>query len=663
MSKTLIIVESPAKAKTIGGFLGKEYIIESSYGHLRDLPKSKMGIDIEHNFEPRYIIARAKSKIATRLKKIAHSASTIIFATDEDREGEAITWHLMHIFGLEEEVNHKNRIVFHEITKAAIEKALQTPRAIDINLVNAQQGRRVLDRLVGYELSPLLWKKVARGLSAGRVQSAALRMVVEREQERRAFVAQEYWTIEGLFKKEKKEFSGILFSVNDAIVDKFDISNKEKSDAILDDCANVSDGIVQEIKSREESSSPPPPFSTSSLQQQAYRELHFQARKTMMIAQQLYEGIEIDGQSTGLITYMRTDSLHISEDFIGEARAFIEKEYGMPFLSDAPRRYKTKAKLAQEAHEAIRPTNAARMPLSIKNFLTNDHYRLYDLIWRRAVATQMKEARKKYSDVLIECRGKKEKYIFKAKGVEILFDGFLVMRKEKSEETILPMLEKGDSVDVSSIEGSQHFTEPSARFNDASLVKALEEYGIGRPSTYSSIISTLLGRNYMKRQQGFAPTEIGEVVNSLLVTHFPKIVDYAFTARIEEELDEIAEGKLQWQNVVRAFYTPFKELVEKKKEEINKQTMVQSYLDEKCPGCGNRLMKKFSRFGPFIACEKFPECRYIKKEKKEVVLLDVACPECKEGKVAERKNRRGKIFYGCSRYPDCKFVSSKKPEE
>ncbi len=703
----LVIVESPTKAKTISKFLGKDFQIKSSFGHLRDLPQKEMGIDIEHNFAPHYVVPRKNQKIVADLKKSAAKAKLIYFASDEDREGEAISWHLAQI--LKPKSGQTRRIAFHEITKDAILKALENPRDIDLNMVDAQQARRVLDRLVGYELSPFLWKKVAKGLSAGRVQSVAVRLIVEREREIQKFVPEEYWNIEGDFKKEKggENFSAKLNKINDKVLDKFAIKSKSEADKILKDL----DGRnyrVGNIEEKETKRTPPPPFITSTLQQDANRRLGFSAKQTMMIAQQLYEGVDLGGEgSVGLITYMRTDSVNLSEKFLTEARQYLKKTFGEKYLAPGSRRFTTKSKIAQEAHEAIRPTEAARDPENVRSYLDDHQYKLYNLIWRRAVASQMSEAALIGTAVDIEAEksGEKKSYTFRANGLTIKFDGFLKVYGT-SQETILPAFKIDEILELLKLNPNQHFTEPPARYSDASLVKTLEEYGIGRPSTYAPTISTIIDRGYVEKIEGrrLKPAEIAFTVNDLLVEHFPQIVDFKFTARMEDDLDEIAEGKKKWVPVIKEFYMPFKENLDQKYKNVAKAEEPTNEICEKCGApmviktgrygkflacsgfpkcrnikslgtpdggppepettneicdkCGAPMVIKHGRFGKFLSCSKYPECKNMKPLVKST---GVACSECGKGEIVERRSKRGRTFYSCNRYPDCKFALWSKP--
>lgn len=691
MAKNLVIVESPTKAKTITKFLGKDYQIESSFGHVRDLPKSKMGIDIEHNFEPQYVIPTKAKKNVNALKEKAKKADFVYFATDEDREGEAISWHLQQILKLPE-IKGK-RIAFHEITKEAINNALKNPRNLDINLVNAQQARRILDRLVGYELSPFLWKKIYKGLSAGRVQSVAVRLIVERERERLAFKPEEFWTIDAIFIKDNSEFKASLSKIDAKKIDKLEIKNQKQAATIFTELKNEKYQITA-VETKDKKRNPYPPFTTSTLQQTANNVLGFSAKQTMMFAQKLYE--------TGFITYMRTDSVNLADKFLGEAQDYIKNQFGEKYHSR--RVFKSKQKGAQEAHEAIRPTEAGCAPESIKNDLDDKQFRLYDLIWKRAMASQMSEAI--IGQTAVDINNDNDKYTFRATGSQIKFEGWLKVLPEKATENILPLLKEKDAVNAKEIKPEQHFTEPPPRYTEASIVKALEEKGIGRPSTYAPTISTIIDRKYIeKEERKLKPTEIGFTVNDLLVEHFPKIVDYEFTAKMEEELDEVAEGKQKWQPLIANFYQPFKQNLMQKEQEVSKADFTEETnekcdkcnspmiikmgrygkflacsgfpkcrnikslnkdnqpeatpaLDEKCPDCGKPLVQKRGRFGAFIGCSGYPDCKYIKKEKRGT---GVTCPLCNKGEIVAKRSRRGKTFYACDQYPNCKNAYWSKP--
>jgi len=640
--KKLVIVESPTKAKTIQQFIGKDYNVQSSFGHVRDLPKSKLGVDVDKNFEPSYVIPTKARKTVSLLKKEAKKADSVILASDEDREGESIAWHLAQALGLQD----PERIVFHEITKQAIQEALEHPRKIDNNLVEAQQGRRILDRLVGYKLSPFLWKKVARRLSAGRVQSVAVRLVVDREREIEKFKPEEYWSVEALFEKEKQQFKAALSAKDGKAVEKLDIHNKEEADAILQDLEGAEYKIAQ-IEKKETNKNSLPPFTTSTLQRAAASRFHFPARLTMSVAQQLYE--------QGHITYHRTDSLNLAQSALAAAQEFITKEYGTNYYAGKPRVFKTKSKGAQEAHEAIRPTVPANRPDSLK--LTPQQTKLYKLIWQRFIASQMSPAVFDATSIDIAAAN----YTFHATGQMLKFAGFLKVYPMKFEETDLPGLEKDEILDLKKLLSEQHFTQPPPRFNEASLIKALESYGIGRPSTYAPILSTIQDRNYVEKddQRRLRPTEIGLAVNDLLVAHFPQIVDVAFTAQMEEELDEIAEGKKEWQPMLKEFYGPFAANLAKKEKEVAEQKITAEETDKQCPECGKPLLIRFGRYGKFYACSGFPECKYTASLEENNI--NVPCPKCGKGQLTAKRTKRKKIFYGCNRYPECDFALWDKP--
>lgn len=693
----LVIVESPTKAKTITRFLGKGYKVESSFGHVRDLPKSKLGVDVEKDFEPQYIVPLKAKKRVAELKKLAAKADTIYLASDEDREGEAIAWHLEQLLPSKKPMK---RIAFHEITKEAILHALENPRELHPHMIDAQQARRVLDRLVGYELSPFLWRKIYRGLSAGRVQSVAVRLIVEREREIQAFKPQEFWSIDALVSKDGQDFEAALHAMDGKALKKFDIATKDAADTIVADLKGK-EFTVASVEQKERNRKPNAPFTTSTLQQEGNNTLGFSAKQTMMIAQQLYEGVDLEQGSTGLITYMRTDSVNLAEKFLGEAETFINSEYGKEYADR--KTYATKSKGAQEAHEAIRPTDVTITPDSIRAHLDPKQFKLYDLIWRRAVASQMKSAVILATTVDMNA----DKYTFRANGSQLKFDGWLKIAPEKMNENVLPQIAKDDAVDCKTLEGKQHFTEPPARFTEASLVKALEERGIGRPSTYAPTIATVIARGYVKKEQrSLSPEEIGFMVNDLLVEHFPNIVDYDFTANMENELDEIAEGTKKWQPIIKAFYEPFKKLLVEKDKEINKKDLVEEKSDEKCPKCGKDMVIKMGRFGKFLACTGYPECKttkplgedgkaapeevidvkcekcgkpMVKKtgrfgaflgcsgypECKNIVNIEkktgVKCPKCGEGDIIEKRSRYGKTFYACNKYPKCENAYWSKP--
>jgi len=720
----LVIVESPTKAKTITKFLKNSYKVESSFGHIRDLPKRDMGVDVENNFEPKYVIPLKSKKTVTNLKKLAAKADKVILASDEDREGEAIAWHLAIALGLDKKQEKIERIAFHEITESAIKEALANPRQIDMKLVNAQQARRILDRLVGYKLSPFLWKKVVKGLSAGRVQSVAVRLVVEREREIQKFNPEEYWSVDAaLLTQNQETFTARLNKINDKVIDKLFIKNKEQSDNILSELKGA-EYVVSEVKKREAKKNPPKPFTTSSLQQAANRLLGFSAKQTMMLAQQLYEGIDIAGEGhVGLITYMRTDSLNLSDKFLVEAKDYLNQTLGEKYSLKIARKFKTKSKGAQEAHEAIRPTEASRTPEKLKNSLNNNQYKLYKLIWQRAIASQMPEAIVSATEIDIDAKkDNQSKYQFRATGQIIVFDGYLNIYPEKSKDIELPNVKEAENLNLDKIISDQHFTKPPARYSDAGLVKALERYGIGRPSTYAPTIATIETRNYVTRDEGkrLMPTEIAFTVNDLLVAHFPAIVDYEFTAKMEDDLDEVAGGSKEWQPVIKEFYEPFNANLEAKYKEINKEDIVpeekteeicekcgspmiiktgrygkflacsnfpecrniksigadgkakpeeksekikeleDKYKDEVCAKCGAPMIVKIGRFGPFLACSNYPKCKTIKGIDDGSNSTGIKCPVCGEGEIVAKRSRRG-IFYACNRYPDCKTSFSSKP--
>ncbi len=636
--------------------------MESSFGHVRDLPKSKLGVDVENNFEPTYAVPLKAKKVVSELKERAKKAKFIYFATDEDREGEAISWHLREI--IKPKADQVKRITFHEITKEAIEHAVENPRAIDMSLVNAQQARRVLDRLVGYKLSPLLWKKISRGLSAGRVQSVAVRLIVEREREVEAFKPQEYWTIDAVFSKDKNLFEAKLSKVDGKSLDKFAIGNNKEAQEIFDAIKN-SKFRVAKIEKKQTKRSPHPPFTTSTLQQAAINRFGFSAKQIMMIAQQLYEGIELaDKGSVGLITYMRTDSVNLSEKFLASASEHIQNSFGKNYYS-GKKLFKSKSKNAQEAHEAVRPTDVSIQPDDIKKYLDPKQFKLYDLIWRRALASQMADAMIEATSV--DINDEKDKFTFRANGSIIAFDGFLKVYKTDTKENILPELKESEKINLEKISPNQHFTEPPPRYTEASLVKALEEKGIGRPSTYAPTISTIQERNYViKEEKRLKPTDMGVLVNDLLVEHFPKVVDYDFTAKMEDELDEIANGKIKWQDVIRGFYDPFIKNLEEKEEVLSKKDITEEATDEVCEKCGHPMVIKMGRFGRFLACSGYPECKNTKEISKdgnviEENTLDEKCPEC--GKPLVKKRGRFGPFIACSGYPECKYIKKEPPKE
>jgi len=716
----LVIVESPTKAKTISSFLGGNFKVLSSYGHVRDLPKSKLGIDTEHDFAPTYVIPiKAKNNVET-LRKAAQKADEIILASDEDREGEAIAWHLTEALKPEQAKKSKKRsaltiptkrIVFHEITKSAIEEALQNPRNIDLNLVDAQQARRVLDRLVGYELSPFLWHKIRYGLSAGRVQSVALRLVVEREREIQNFKKEEYWTIEGTFSKGKKTFLAKLSAIEGKTVGKMDIGNKKNAENIVSDLKGTQ-YYVADVSKKEIFKNPSPPFTTSTLQQEAARKLGFSAKQTMVVSQQLYEN--------GHITYMRTDSLNLASSALAQTHEIIGKIFGKNYQLSSPRYFTNKSKNAQEAHEAVRPTNLSKTPETV-GLKDRSQIRLYSLIWKRTVACQMQPARIQQTSVDINTQN--NRYAFRATGQVILFDGFIKVYTESKDENgngeemegILPELKINDGILAKEIVPIQHFTEPPARYTDATLVKTLESYGVGRPSTYAPTLSTIQERGYVEKiEKKYHPTEIGFMVNDMLVEHFPEIIDVNFTAHIEEELDEIAQGQMPWVNVCREFYEPFKKHLEAKELEVEKNIQVsetpcphcgklmfikfgrmgkflacpegakvtlpmpeeaakikeleEKTKGERCPICGKPMKVKRGRFGYFLGCIDYPKCKGISRIWNKTGFKCPLCldtPERKDnpGDIVEKRGRgRSKPFWACTRWPDCQFIINKKPE-
>jgi DNA topoisomerase-1 len=724
----LIIVESPTKAKTITKFLSADYRVESSFGHVRDLPKSDMGIDIENNFHPHYIVPAKAKKTIANLKALVAKADKIILASDEDREGEAIAWHLAEALKLNKA--KIERIVFHEITKDAILNALKSPHDINMAMVDAQQARRILDRLVGYELSPFLWKKVAKGLSAGRVQSVAVRLIVEREKEIKKFIKEEYWTVEGEFGKliinnekliikkktnldsgaDKDSFIAKLHRIDGKIIDKLYVKNKDEADKILAGLEGAS-YVISNLEKKAGKKNPPPPFTTSTLQQTANRFLGFSAKQTMTLAQRLYEA--------GFITYMRTDSFNLSDKFLSEAQNYLEKTLGKNYALTNYRRFKTKSKGAQEAHEAIRPTEVSRDPESLQASLDGGQYRLYKLIWQRALATQMPEAITENTTLDVDAL--KTPYQFHATGQILTFPGYLKIYPEKNKEVNLPPLEKDEKLNLIKLDGLEHFTEPPARYSDAGLIKVMESYGIGRPSTYAPTINTIIDRNYVNRDDNkrLAPTDIAFVVIDLLVAHFPHIVDYKFTAEMEGNLDNIALGKTEWQPVIKNFYVPFHENLENKYKEINKsdispeetsteicdkcgapmiiktgrygkflacsafpgckniksmdkaggvdskkeeqiKELSEKFKGEKCDKCEGDMIVKVGRFGPFLSCANYPKCKNIKSILSDQQKTGITCPICDKGEIVAKRSRRG-VFYACSNYPACKNAYSTKP--
>ncbi|MFA7209749.1 MAG: type I DNA topoisomerase [Parcubacteria group bacterium] len=708
----LVIVESPTKAKTISKFLGGKYTVKSSYGHIRDLPTKKMGIDIENDFEPEYEIPSKNIDRVAELKKLAKKADGVILATDEDREGEAISWHLVAALGLK--LDKIERIAFHEITEKAIKHALENPRTINYNLVDAQQARRVLDRLVGYELSPFLWKKIRRGLSAGRVQSVALRLIVEKEREIQNFKPEEYWAIAAQLKtkngSKSSEFEAKISKENGTALGKLGIKNKEHADKAVA-FLEKADYRIEKITKKEVQKNPLAPYTTSTLQQDANNKLGYSSKQTMMIAQQLYEGINIGKEgSVGIITYMRTDSVNLSMESMLSAQKTISKNFGPEYALASPRFFKTKAKGAQEAHEAIRPTFPEKTPESIKEFLDPKQYKIYRLIWQRMVASQMAPAvmDSVTVDISATSGNSKDNYTLRANGSTIKFEGYLKVYGEKMPvtENLLPEMDEQDLLDLVKLLSEQKFTQPPARFSEAALVKAMEELGIGRPSTYAPTISTIIDRKYVNKDENkrLFPEEIGFTVCDLLTEHFADIVDYTFTATMEENLDGIAEGKKEWVPVIRDFYGPFHKNLEQKTKEIKKEDL-QEKLDRQCPDCGGDLIMKFGRFGKFIACSNYPSCKYTEKTESEKKVDEqhagevceicgapmlvkrgrfgsflgcsnypeckgikrienktgITCPKCQLGEIVERKSKKGRVFFGCNTYPKCDFALWNKP--
>lgn len=673
MAKKLVIVESPAKARTVGKFLGGDYIVKASIGHIRDLPANRLGVDIENDFEPRYVIPEKKKPVVKGLKEDAKAADEVLLATDPDREGEAISWHLVSALKLRHKPVH--RVEFHEITREAIEEAFANPRSINTRLVDAQQARRVLDRLVGYTISPLLRRKITKkGLSAGRVQSVAVRLVVEREREIAAFVPQEYWTLEAELAKlssakRKGRNASFLATLSQINGEKTDIKTKAQAHEILADL----DGaiyVVSEVRRKEVQRNPAPPFTTSTMQQEASRKLGFTAKRTMAVAQQLYEGVSVGSEgSVGLITYMRTDSTNLAATAQSEARAYIHKSFGPEYVPSVPRVYKTKSKGAQEAHEAVRPTSVRREPDAIRPYLSPDQYKLYKLIWQRMVASQMASAVLDTTSVDIKAGRSADNapYLFRATGSVIKFPGFMVVYMEgKDDDQIedeegkkaLPPLDQGEELDLIKLLPEQHFTSPPPRYTEATLVKALEEYGIGRPSTYAPTLSTIQDRGYVERvDKRLKATEIGFIVNDLLVKHFPEIVDTGFTSQMEEELDEIASGERQWVPVIRDFYTPFKKTLERADREMERVELKPEPTGDLCEKCGSPMVFKYGRYGKFIACSGYPACRNAKSFETKI---GVKCPEC-GGEMVEKKTRRKRIFYSCGNYPKCTFGLWNRP--
>lgn len=655
MSDYLVIVESPAKAKTIERYLGKKYKVKASIGHVIDLPRSKMGVDVENDYEPKYITIRGKGPILQDLKNAAKKAKKIYLAADPDREGEAIAWHLAKALNVD--LDSDCRVVFNEITKDAILESFKHPRPINTDLVDAQQARRILDRLVGYNISPILWKKVKKGLSAGRVQSVALRLIIDRENEINNFVPEEYWTIEGQFEKNKKAFDALYYGTGK---DKAKLSNENDVKAVMNVIKGKKFEVTNVVK-KERKRNPAASFTTSSLQQEAARKLNFRARKTMMLAQQLYEGIDLGKKegTVGLITYMRTDSTRISDSAKTDAHEFIKNEYGVEYITS--KKEEKQSKKAQDAHEAVRPTSILRTPEQLKSILSKDLFRLYKLIWERFIASQMAPAI--LDTVAVDM--KNGEAIFRANGSQVKFPGFMKLYVEGSDDQtddkdkLLPVLDVGDKVSALSIEPKQHFTQPPPRYSEARLVKTLEELGIGRPSTYAPTLDTIQKRGYVALEtKRFVPTELGTIVHQLVLEFFPNVLDIEFTAQMERNLDSVEEGQVKWVQVIDGFYQDFAKHVEHADAEMEKIVIKDEPTGEDCENCGSPMVYKLGRFGKFMACSNFPDCRNTKAIVKEI---GVPCPSCGEGQIVERKSKTKRIFYGCDRYPTCDFVSWDKP--
>jgi DNA topoisomerase-1 len=670
MSENLVIVESPAKARTISRILGNSFSLKASMGHIRDLPKSRLGVDEKNNFAPQYSIPRDKSKIVRELKEAVKEAKTVYLATDPDREGEAISWHILEV--TRSDSKDYKRVVFHEITEEAIKQAFQHSRAIDMNLVNAQQARRVLDRLVGYKISPLLWKKVRRGLSAGRVQSVALKIIVDREREIQKFKPVEYWSIEAELAKKlaapgDRSFRAVLLSLIGG--KKIEIHIQEEADSFAATLKKA-DYSVLKVLTKKVPRQPAPPFITSTLQQEAYRKLHMSAQQTMIVAQQLYEGLSVGKEgNVGLITYMRTDSTQVAAQAVNETRDFIAEKYGKEYLPERARAFLRRVKGAQEAHEAIRPTSTKREPALVKSYLTSQQFRLYELIWKRMVASQMAAMVSNITtaDIKAKAMSSRDEYLFRATSSVTHFAGFTILyiegkdtdEEKEKESSPLPGLKAGDALNLLKLFPQQHSTQPPLRFTDATLVKFLESEGIGRPSTYAPILSVIQVRDYVRKERGsLIPTELGFTVGDLMAQYFPGIVDIKFTAHMENELDEIATEDRDWVDVVREFNTPLDKYLAGASQ-MERVKIADEQLNEACPECGKPLLIKTGRFGKFITCSGYPECKYHRSIQ---VKLNVPCPECKKGEVVQRRSKKkGKTFYGCSLYPDCKWVSNYRP--
>ncbi len=657
MADSLVIVESPAKAKTIGKYLGSKYIVKASMGHIRDLPKSQIGVEVENDFNPKYITIRGKGSVLKELKDARKKVKKVYLAADPDREGEAIAWHLAHYLELDE--TEECRVVFNEITKQAVKDAFKTPRKINMDLVNAQQARRILDRLVGYKISPLLWKKVKKGLSAGRVQSVAVKLIIDRENEIDEFVPEEYWSITARLRHPKGEFEAKFYKLNG---EKRELSSQSDVNEVLAAMGN-SPFIVQQVKEKERQRHPAPPFITSSLQQEAARKLGFRAAKTMSVAQQLYEGVELGKEGTvGLITYMRTDSTRISPIAQEEAKEFIVGKYGADYAPEQFRIYAKKNAGAQDAHEAIRPTSVLREPETMKPYLSRDQLRLYKLVWERFIASQMESA--VLDTMTVDLASGPA--IFRATGSKLKFAGFMKVYVEGNDdgtapddEKFLPPLAENDEAQRQEIEPKQHFTQPPPRYTEARLVRSLEELGIGRPSTYAPTLETIQKRGYVAiEEKKFMPTELGDLVIQLMEEFFPEILNVEFTAHMEDDLDHVEEGTEDWVKVLASFYTSFEKRLEVAEEEMKEIEIQDEVSDELCEKCGKPLVYKMGRFGKFLACSGFPECRNTKPIIKDI---GVTCPKCKEGKIIERRSKKGRIFYGCDQYPGCDYVSWDKP--
>ncbi|ANY69685.1 DNA topoisomerase I [Paenibacillus sp. BIHB 4019] len=657
MADSLVIVESPAKAKTIGKYLGSKYIVKASMGHIRDLPKSQIGVEVENDFNPKYITIRGKGSVLKELKSASKKVKHVYLAADPDREGEAIAWHLAHY--LELDASDTCRVVFNEITKQAVKDAFKTPRKINMDLVNAQQARRILDRLVGYKISPLLWKKVKKGLSAGRVQSVCVKLIIDRENEIDEFVPEEYWSITAKVSQNGVPFEAKYHSIGG---EKRELGNEQEMQAVLDAMESGSDFKVAEVKEKERLRNPAPPFITSSLQQEAARKLGFRASKTMSVAQQLYEGVELGKEGTvGLITYMRTDSTRISPIAQEEAKEYITERYGAPYMPEQLRIYAKKNSNAQDAHEAIRPTAIMRDPDTMKPFLSRDQFRLYKLVWERFVSSQMSSA--VLDTMTVDMISGDVK--FRANGSKVKFAGFMKVYVEgnddgaEEEHKFLPPIEVGDMIPAEAIEPKQHFTQPPPRFTEARLVKTLEELGIGRPSTYAPTLETIQKRGYVAiEEKKFMPTELGDLVIQLMEEFFPEILNAEFTANMEGDLDHVEEGSQDWVKVLATFYDSFEKRLEVAEEEMKEIEIQDEVSDEICEKCGRHLVYKMGRFGKFLACSGFPDCRNTKPIVKDI---GVPCPKCEEGKIIERRSKKGRIFYGCDTYPACDYVSWDKP--